>query len=141
MTKSKKSTSTTNCIFCQIAKGELPVSKRFEDKDMIAFDDIHPHAPIHVLIVPKKHIASLADITPKDKELMGKIVYRCKELAKKLNIADSGYRVTVNVGKWGGQVVSHLHFHLLGGAPLTDRLGIYYSEAAVSHERGQRVRG
>ena len=97
---------------------------------MIAFDDIHPHAPIHVLVVPKKHIASLADITPKDKELMGKIVYRCKELAKKLNIEGSGYRVTVNVGEWGGQVVPHLHFHLLGGAPLTERLS-KYTEAAV----------
>ncbi|OGB75393.1 hypothetical protein A2810_03030 [candidate division Kazan bacterium RIFCSPHIGHO2_01_FULL_49_10] len=122
--------SAKDCPFCQIANGKLPVSQRFADADMIAFDDIHPHAPIHVLVVPKKHIASLADITPKDKELMGKMIYRCKELAKKLNIADSGYRVTVNVGKWGGQVVPHLHFHLLGGAPLTERLSSY-TEAAV----------
>ncbi|MBN2585104.1 histidine triad nucleotide-binding protein [Patescibacteria group bacterium] len=119
-----------DCIFCQIATGKLPASKRFEDRDMVAFDDIHPHAPIHVLVIPKKHITSLADVTPKDKELMGKMLYRCKELARQLNIADSGYRVTVNVGKWGGQVVPHLHFHLLGGAPLTERLSLY-TEAAV----------
>jgi len=125
-----KRTNNIDCVFCQIAAGKLPVSKRFADKDMIAFDDIHPHAPIHVLIVPKKHIPSLADITPRDRELMGKIIYRCKELAKKLNIAESGYRVTVNVGKWGGQVVPHLHFHLLGGAPLTERLS-NYSEATA----------
>ena len=123
-----------DCIFCQIVAGKLPVNKRFVDKDMIAFDDINPHAPIHVLVVPKKHIESLADITPRDRELMGKLVYRCKELAKKLNIAESGYRVTVNVGKWGGQAVPHLHFHLLGGAALTDRLSIY-TKAEVALKR------
>jgi histidine triad (HIT) family protein len=139
MSKTKPQ-SKRDCIFCKIVTDQLPVGKRFEDKDMIAFDDIHPHAPIHVLVVPKKHIVSLADITSKDKELMGKVIYRCKELARKLNIEGSGYRVTVNVGKWGGQVVPHLHFHLLGGAPLTDSLDIF-TEAAVSPERGQRVRG
>jgi histidine triad (HIT) family protein len=129
MSKTKPQ-SKRDCIFCKIVTDQLPVGKRFEDKDMIAFDDIHPHAPIHVLVVPKKHIVSLADITSKDKELMGKVIYRCKELARKLNIEGSGYRVTV----------PHLHFHLLGGAPLTDSLDIF-TEAAVSPERGQRVRG
>lgn len=98
---------------------------------MVAFDDINPHAPVHVLVVPKRHIESLAAVTDKDKALMGKIVYRCKLLAEELNIAESGYRVTVNIGKWGGQVVPHLHFHLLGGAPLTERLSIY-SEAIAT---------
>lgn len=126
-----KGSNRTSCIFCKIAAGEIPTVFRYRDKDMVAFDDIHPHAPIHVLVVPRKHVESLADITPKDKELMGKILYRCKELAKKLNIADSGYRVTVNVGKWGGQIVPHLHFHLLGGAPLTERLSIFSEAAAL----------
>lgn len=121
---------SSGCIFCKIAAGEAPASVRYQDKDLVAFDNIHPHAPVHVLVVPKKHIESLAHITEKDRALMGKLVYRCKELAKQLNVADSGYRVTVNVGKWGGQVVPHLHFHLLGGAPLTEHLGIF-TDAAV----------
>jgi histidine triad (HIT) family protein len=120
-----------DCVFCQIARGDIPKTFRYQDKDLMAFDDINPHAPIHVLVVPKKHIESLAAITPKDKELMGQALYRCKELARKLNISDSGYRVTINVGKWGGQAVPHFHFHLLGGAPLTERLSSYTEAVAL----------
>jgi histidine triad (HIT) family protein len=120
----KRKHNPKDCIFCQIAAGRIPASVRYEDDKIIAFDDINPNAPIHILVIPKKHISSLADITKRDEKLMGQIVYRCKVLAKELNIADNGYRVVVNVGRWGGQIVPHLHFHLLGGAPLADSLGM-----------------
>lgn len=137
MAKVKKTKQTNNdCIFCQIVAGKIPASVRFEDEDILALDDINPHAPIHILVIPKQHIESLAHITKQDERLMGKLIYRCKVLARDLNIAESGYRVTVNVGKWGGQIVPHLHFHLLGGAPLTERLGIY-TEAKVVISEGK----
>lgn len=119
-----------NCIFCAIAEGRIPASVRYEDKEVMAFDDINPHAPIHVLVLPKKHIPSLRDVAQADEKLLGKLLYRCKLLAEELNIAESGYRVTINTGKWGGQIVPHLHLHLLGGAPLTERLSMY-TEAEV----------
>lgn len=118
------------CVFCKIASHTIPANIRFEDDEMIAFDDIDPHAPIHVLVVSKKHIPSLADIVKTDEKLLGKLLYRCKLLAEELNIADSGYRVTINTGKWGGQIVPHLHLHLLGGAPLTERLSIFTQASA-----------
>jgi len=109
----------SDCVFCKIAKHDLPASVRFEDDEMIAFDDINPAAPIHVLIIPKIHIPSLTAVGENDQLLLGKLLYRAKLLAEELNIADPGYRVSINVGKWGGQIVSHLHLHLLGGAPLS----------------------
>ncbi|OGB74377.1 hypothetical protein A2V68_01375 [candidate division Kazan bacterium RBG_13_50_9] len=126
-----KKKTNQDCIFCQIVAGKIPASVRFEDEEMLAFDDINPHAPIHVLVIPKKHIESLTHITKQEEALMGRLIYRCRELARELNIADSGYRVTINVGRWGGQIVPHLHLHLLGGAPLTERLGMY-SEAKMT---------
>jgi len=116
--------NSTDCIFCKVARGEIaPGTKvRYEDKEMIAFDDRSPSAPVHVLIIPKKHIASFADIKKEDEGLLGRICYRIKLLAEELGLSRNGYRVTVNVGKWGGQVVPHLHFHLLGGAPLNENL-------------------
>jgi len=130
MTKLKK-VNLTDCIFCKIAGNQVPASVRFEDAEMVAFDDINPHAPIHVLVVPKKHIPSLVDVSKTDEKLLGKLLYRCKLLAEELNIASSGYRVTINTGKWGGQIVPHLHLHLLGGAPLTERLSIYTAAEAT----------
>jgi len=115
--------------------GKLPVSVRYEDEDILAFDDINPHAPVHVLVIPKKHIAQLSDITKRDEKLMGQMVYRCKALAKELGIEQNGYRVTINVGGWGGQIVPHLHFHLIGGAPLTERLGLYTEAIVAVSER------
>lgn len=114
----------TDCVFCKIARHEIPAGVRFEDDEIIAFDDINPAAPIHVLVIPKIHIPSLAVVEEKDQPLLGKLVYRAKLLAEELNIAEPGYRVSINVGKWGGQIVSHLHLHILGGAPLSTHLEI-----------------
>lgn len=122
----------SDCIFCQIAAGKLPTSIRFQDAEMLAFDDINPHAPIHILVISKKHIDSLTEVTKSDELLLGRMLYRCKLLAEEMNIADSGYRVTINVGKWGGQIVPHLHLHLLGGAPLTERLSIYTETQTIA---------
>jgi histidine triad (HIT) family protein len=137
MTKSKQN-NFEDCIFCRIASHEVSADIRFEDSEILAFDDINPHTPIHVLVIPKKHISSLADVAKVDEKLLGKLLLRCKLLADELNIASSGYRVTINTGKWGGQVVPHLHLHLLGGAPLTERLSAYTS-AEIEMGRSQKV--
>jgi len=109
-------------IFAKFARGETrPVTTvRYEDDEILAFDDLHPHAPTHILILPKKPIQSVADITEEDEQIVGKMVYRAKLLAEELGIAKDGYRLTINVGKWGGQAVPYLHIHLLGGAPLNE---------------------
>lgn len=108
-----------DCIFAKFARGEIRPDKiRYEDDEMLAFDDIHPKAPMHVLILPKKPIRGVAQMEAGDTELIGKMVYRAKLLAEELGIAENGYRLTINVGKWGGQEVPYLHIHLLGGAPL-----------------------
>ncbi|MBO8141419.1 MAG: histidine triad nucleotide-binding protein [Firmicutes bacterium] len=104
-----------DCVFCRIVKGELPSETVYEDDDVLAFRDINPQAPVHVLIIPKRHIPSLADVGPDDTELLGRMLQVAKTLAEKLDIAASGYRVVVNCGRDGGQVVFHLHVHLLGG--------------------------
>ncbi|WP_413853839.1 histidine triad nucleotide-binding protein [Candidatus Ruminimicrobium bovinum] len=103
-----------NCIFCKIASGEIPANKVFEDDKVIAFNDLNPQAPVHILIIPKKHIASLADITEQDTELLGHIQQVASMLAKKMNLVD-GYRLVNNCGIDGGQTVLHLHYHLMGG--------------------------
>lgn len=136
MAQSKK--NFTDCIFCAIAKHQLSADIRYEDDVIVAFDDIKNDAPIHVLVIPKKHISSLKDTTKTDEKLLGKLLFRCKLLADELNIASSGYRVTINTGKWGGQIVPHLHLHLLGGAPLTERLSVYTS-TEIEVGRSQKV--
>ncbi len=125
-------TPNSDCVFCKIADKIIPASIRFEDDEMVAFDDINPSAPIHVLIVPKIHISSLVEAEENDQALLGKLVYRAKLLAKELNLADTGYRVSINVGKWGGQVVPHLHLHLLGGAPLSTGRSEVIAEAKIT---------
>ena len=102
-----------DCIFCKIINKEIPSEIVYEDEDVIAFKDINPKAPVHILVVPKKHIPTLNDLD--DPELLSKIVDTCKKIAKDFNVADSGYRVLVNVNKEGGQVIYHVHFHVLGG--------------------------
>jgi len=104
-----------DCIFCKISQGEAPAKIEYEDDSILAFDDINPKAPIHVLIIPKKHIRSINDLKQGDGELLFKMIFVAKKLAKKLKIAESGYKLIFNVGKEGGQLVSHLHLHLLGG--------------------------
>ena len=107
-----------DCIFCKIIKGELPTEKVYEDKNILAFNDLHPRAPIHQLIVPKKHIATLNDLTEEDTELVGAMVQTARHLAEKANIAKSGYRTVFNCNKDGGQEIFHLHLHLIGGRAL-----------------------
>ncbi|NLO97839.1 MAG: histidine triad nucleotide-binding protein, partial [Peptococcaceae bacterium] len=107
-----------NCIFCKIVKKELPSQTVYEDNEILAFKDINPVAPVHVLVIPKKHLNSLNDLTPEDGTVVGNILLVIKKLAAELGVADSGYRVVVNVGADGGQQVGHLHFHLIGGKAL-----------------------
>ena len=108
-----------DCIFCKIAAGEIPAQKVFEDDSVIAFKDLSPKAPVHVLIVPKKHIQSVAAFTADDKDLAAHIfVDVVPKLAAELNVAD-GFRLVMNTGDDGGQTVNHLHVHLLGGRKMT----------------------
>lgn len=104
-----------DCIFCKIINRELPGDILYEDEEVIAFRDIHPAAPIHILVIPKKHISSLVDLKPEDEKVIGKIYRIINILANQEGILDKGYRVIVNCGEDGGQVVKHIHFHLLGG--------------------------
>jgi histidine triad (HIT) family protein len=106
------------CIFCRIAKKEIPAKIVYEDDDILAFDDIEPKAPVHVVIIPKKHISTMEEISSEDKELVGKIFLAVPKIAKIKGISQTGYRVIVNKGEDAGQTVNHLHFHLLGGTKL-----------------------
>lgn len=105
----------SECLFCKIASKELPAEIVWEDDDILAFKDIKPVAPIHVLLIPKKHISSINDATNEDIELLGKMQIIAAQIAKSLNIAKQGYRLVNNCGEMGGQTVFHIHYHLLGG--------------------------
>lgn len=107
-----------DCIFCQIAAGETDSEIVYEDDDCIAFADLNPQAPVHVLVIPKKHIESLADAGTEDTDLLGKLCQACDTVAREKGIADDGYRVVTNRGEKAGQSVLHLHFHVLGGRPM-----------------------
>jgi histidine triad (HIT) family protein len=102
-----------NCIFCMIARKEIPGNIAYEDDDIIAFHDLEPQAPVHVLIIPKKHIASLDEVGEEDRDLLGGLILKVKEIAEKLGL-ENGYRLVNNCGEDGMQTVKHLHFHLLG---------------------------
>ena len=112
-----------DCIFCQIAAGKIPAEITYRDEELIAFRDINPQAPTHLLIIPKRHIPSLAQLSPADLPLIGRMVEAVNKLAREEGITETGYRLIVNYGEWGGQVVPHLHMHLLGGRKLAGRLG------------------
>ena len=112
-----------DCIFCQIAAGKIPSDITYQDEELIAFRDINRQAPTHLLIIPRKHIPSLAQLSPEELPLMGRMVDVARKLAKEEGITETGYRLVVNYGEWGGQVVAHLHMHLLGGRKLSGRLG------------------
>lgn len=107
--------SDHNCLFCKIVAGTIPATKLHEDDLVVAFRDIAPRAPTHILIVPRDHIASAAELTDEDGPMLGRLFATAAELARREGIADAGYRLVSNVGKWGGQTVDHLHVHLLGG--------------------------
>jgi histidine triad (HIT) family protein len=104
-----------NCIFCRIAANEFNTPLLYEDEDIIAFKDIQPHAPVHVLIIPRRHIPDLASMGAGDIELLGRMNYVAIKLAEQLDIAESGYRLLTNCRADSGQEVPHLHFHLIGG--------------------------
>jgi len=112
-----------DCIFCQIAAGKIPTEFIYQDEDAIAFRDIHPLAPTHLIIIPKEHIPSLAHLTEEQSPLMGHMINIANQLAKKEGISERGYRLIINCGKEGGQVVPHLHLHLIGGRKISDELG------------------
>ncbi|NOQ43412.1 MAG: HIT domain-containing protein [Dehalococcoidia bacterium] len=105
----------TDCIFCRIISGEIPGDILYQDDDVIAFRDINPQAPIHILVMPKAHIPSLAEITIDHRTLMGHMVFVASEMAKSEGISALGYRLVINSGPESGQEVPHLHLHLLGG--------------------------
>ena len=106
-------------IFAKIIKREIPAEIVYEDETCLAFKDIHPQAPTHVLVIPKKEIPSMVEITPHDKELLGHVLIKCSEIAKNLGLSEEGYRLVINTRAFGGQTVNHLHVHILGGRPLS----------------------
>lgn len=107
-----------DCIFCKIVEGSIPSKKVFENEHVVAFHDIQPAAPVHILIIPKKHIASMNDVQQEDWHLLGEVQRAAQHIASELGIAESGYRLVNNCGKDSGQIVFHIHYHLLGGKPL-----------------------
>jgi histidine triad (HIT) family protein len=106
------------CIFCKIVEGEVPAKMVHQDDELVAFRDLNPQAPVHVLVVPRKHIATLNDLGAGDRDLIGSIGLKIPEIARKLGIADQGYRLVVNCLAPAGQSVFHIHYHLLGGRPM-----------------------
>jgi histidine triad (HIT) family protein len=112
-----------DCIFCQIVAGKVPSEILYQDEEVVAFRDINPQAPTHLLITPKKHIPSVAHLSRAQLPLIGRMVDVANQLAKREGISETGYRLAINCGEWGGQQVPHLHMHLLGGRRLSGRLG------------------
>ena len=110
-----------NCIFCKIIKGEIPTKKVYEDEEILAFYDINPAAPIHILVIPKKHIDCIAHLNKEDEVLVGKIYAVINKIAEEKGFKEQGFRVIVNSGKDGGQEVMHLHFHILAGRKLGEK--------------------
>jgi|HigsolmetaGSP12D_1036236.scaffolds.fasta_scaffold00593_3 histidine triad (HIT) family protein len=107
-----------DCLFCKIADGSVPSRKVFEDDRVVVFHDIQPQAPVHLLVIPRKHIATLHDASPEDAELLGHALLAARRAAEEAGLAESGYRVINNCGQDAGQVVYHLHLHVLGGEKL-----------------------
>ncbi|MDX2447881.1 MAG: histidine triad nucleotide-binding protein [Desulfobacterales bacterium] len=106
---------TTDCIFCNIINGRTDTNFLFENEALVVFKDINPHAPVHLLVVPKKHIRSINDLTPADDGIVSSLISAGKHMADEVGIAVSGYKLVFNVERGGGQMIFHLHLHLLGG--------------------------
>ncbi|MDP3706344.1 MAG: histidine triad nucleotide-binding protein [Legionellaceae bacterium] len=106
------------CLFCKIAQGDIPATIVYEDSEIIAFHDIAPQAPTHLLIIPKEHIATLNDTNSNHEQLLGKLIITAKNLAQSQGLSEPGYRLVFNVNAHGGQAVYHIHLHLLGGRQL-----------------------
>ncbi len=107
-----------DCLFCKIIEGQIPSAKVYEDEDLLGFKDIAPQAPVHILFIPKKHFASLDDLPAQQSAVMSKIFTALTQVAREQGLSKDGYRALINVGKHGGQVVHHLHVHLIGGRHL-----------------------
>ena len=107
-----------DCLFCKIVKGEISAKKVYEDDHFFAFHDIAPQAPVHVLVIPKEHIATLDDLAPANASLLGEMTILISRLARDLGLVEGGYRVVTNCGEGAGQSVFHIHCHLLGGRPM-----------------------
>ncbi len=111
-----------DCIFCKIARGEIPCNKVYEDDKVLAFDDINPMAPVHVIVIPKQHIPTLMDVARENMNIMSDIFTAVKEVAKIKKIEEKGFRTVINCNEEGGQLIFHLHMHVLGGERLKDDL-------------------
>ncbi len=112
-----------DCIFCKIVRGEIPCSKVLETERILAFNDIHPVAPVHVLIVPKEHVPTFMDLPEGKMDVLGDMYRAARNIARERGIAEKGFRVTINVNPDGGQLIFHLHMHVFGGRKLTDAMG------------------
>lgn len=108
----------TDCIFCKIAAGEIPATKVYDDGEVLAFRDINPEAPVHLLVIPRRHIATLNDLTEADAALIGQLYLAAKQVATELGVAERGYRTVINCNRDAGQIVFHVHMHLLAGREL-----------------------
>lgn len=108
-----------SCLFCKISRKEIPAQIVYEDEQMLAFHDIRPQAPTHILLIPRKHIATINEVADQDALLLGQIMIKAKEIAKQQGIAESGYRLVYNINAHGGQEVYHIHLHLLGGRQMS----------------------
>lgn len=109
----------SDCIFCKIGAGQIPAKVVLQDEQILAFEDLNPQAPVHVLIIPKRHIGALSERRAGDQALLGRLLEAAAQIADKKGIAESGYRVVANSGRDGGQTVLHLHLHVLGGRHMT----------------------
>lgn len=113
----------SDCVFCKIVRGEIPCARVYEDDSVLAFDDIHPMAPVHVVIIPKNHISTLMDVDVNQSAIMNSLTAAAQKVARMKGIDQSGFRTAINCNAEGGQVVFHLHVHVLGGRKLQDELG------------------
>ncbi len=111
-----------DCIFCKIIAGEVPCSKVYEDDKVLAFDDIHPITPVHVVVIPKQHIPTLMDVTPQNQEYLNAMLAAVPKIAQLKGVEQRGFRTVINCNKEGGQVIFHLHMHILGGRKLSDKM-------------------
>ena len=114
---SEPDSAVADCLFCRIAAGTIPADRIHDDDLVVAFRDIAPRAPTHILLIARRHVASAADLTDADAPMLGRLFAVAAELARDAGIADGGYRLVSNVGRWGGQTVAHFHVHLMGGRP------------------------
>jgi len=112
-----------NCLFCKIVKGEIPSTKVYEDDHVFAFEDINPMAPVHVIVIPKRHISTLMEVSTEKMTYLMNMMTASQKIAKLKSIDEKGFRVVVNCNEEGGQVIFHLHMHVLGGCKLRDELG------------------